>query len=106
MLTFFIHYRWIGETVAKPHGDYDQLMARGQLMGSLDTNMDGKLEPSELRGSVGQRLKANFAALDKNHDGFIDADELAAATVRGPNLVRPKQTASDTTSGARPVASN
>ncbi len=103
MLTFFIHYRWIGETVAKPHGDYDQLMARGQLMGALDSNMDGKLEPSELRGTVGARLKANFAALDKNHDGFLDADELAAATVRGPNLVRPKQTAE---AGARPVASN
>ncbi|HLZ73632.1 redoxin domain-containing protein [Phenylobacterium sp.] len=105
MLTFFIHYRWIGETVAKPHGDYDQLMAKGQLMGALDSNMDGKLEPSELRGTVGQKLKANFAALDKNHDGVLDAEELAAATVRGPNLVRPKQTASES-AGGRPVASN
>ncbi|MGZ6017201.1 MAG: monooxygenase [Phenylobacterium sp.] len=104
MLTFFIHYRWIGETVAAPHSDYDQLMARGQLMGALDSNMDGKLEPGELRGQIGERLKANFAALDKNHDGFIDKDELAAATVHGPNLVRPKQTASE--SGARPIASN
>ncbi|HEY3951566.1 hypothetical protein [Phenylobacterium sp.] len=106
MLAFFIHYRWVGETVAKPHGDYDQLMARGQLMGALDANMDGKLEPSELRGQSGQRLLAAFAKLDKNHDGFLDADELAAAMVRGPNLVRPKQTASESTSGARPVASN
>ena len=105
MLTFFIHYRWIGETVAQPRADYDQLMARGQLMGALDSNMDGKLEPSELRGSVGTRLKANFAALDKNHDGFIDKDELAAATVRGPNLVRPKQAAADA-AAPRPVASN
>jgi hypothetical protein len=105
MLTFFIHYRWIGETVAAPRSDFDQLMAKSQLMGALDSNMDGKLEPSELRGQSGQRLKAAFAALDKNHDGFLDAAELAAAMVRGPNLVRPKQTATDS-AGGRPVASN
>ena len=105
MLTFFIHYRWVGETVAKPHSDYDQLLAKGQLMGDLDLNLDGKLEPSELRGTIGARLKASFAALDKNHDGFIDKDELAAATMRGPNAARPKQTASET-GAARPVASN
>ena len=106
MLTFFIHYRWIGETVAKPHEDYDQLLAKGQLMGALDSNMDGKLEPSELRGQIGRRLLANFAALDKDHDGSLDAAERAAASgVRNPNLVRPKQAAADVVA-PRPVASN
>ena len=42
MLAFFIHYRWVGETVAQPHDDFDRLMAKGQLMGGLDSNMDGK----------------------------------------------------------------
>ena len=93
MLTFFIHYRWIGETVAQPRSDYDLLLAKGQLMGDLDANMDGKLQPDELRGQVGKRLKAQFAALDKDHDGSLDAGELAAATVRGPNLVRPQRAA-------------
>jgi mono/diheme cytochrome c family protein len=108
MLTFFIHYRWVGETVAQPHDDFDRLMAKGQLMGALDSNMDGKLEPSELRGAQGQRLKANFAALDKNHDGYIDKDELAAASVRGPNLVRTASgsaaPASATAQTAQPIA--
>jgi mono/diheme cytochrome c family protein len=93
MLTFFIHYRWVGETVAKPHDDFDQLLAKGQLMGDLDANMDGKLQPAELRGQVGRRLLAQFATLDKDHDGSLDATELAAAMVRGPNLVRPQRTA-------------
>ena len=105
MLAFFIHYRWVGETVAQPHDDYDHLMAKGQLMGALDSNMDGKLQPDELRGAVGEKLKAAFAVLDKNHDGALDQEELAAASVRGPNLVRPKQTAAESTA-ARPVASN
>jgi hypothetical protein len=82
MLTFFIHYRWVGETVAQPHDDFDRLLAKGQIMGDLDTDMDGRLQPAELRGQLGQRLKANFAALDANHDGALDADELAKFTGR------------------------
>jgi hypothetical protein len=104
MLAFFIHYRWVGETVAQPHDDYDRLMAKGQLMGGLDSNLDGKLQMSELRGQVGQKLKAAFETLDKNHDGALDQAELAAANVRGPNLVRPQQTASEP--AGRTVASN
>lgn len=105
MLTFFIHYRWIGETVANPHDDYDRLLAAGQLMGDLDANMDGKLEPSELRGTSGERLKARFAALDKNHDGFLDKAELAAAFVRQPGDGRGPRTG-QAEPAARPVASN
>jgi peroxiredoxin len=82
MLTFFIHYRWVGETVAQPHEDYERLLAAGQLMGDLDLNMDGKLQLSELRGATGARLKAAFAALDANHDGALDKAELAAASMR------------------------
>jgi mono/diheme cytochrome c family protein len=103
MLAFFIHYRWVGETVAQPHADYDRLMAKGQLMGGLDSNLDGKLQIAELRGQVGEKLKAALAALDTNHDGALDQAELAAASVRGPNLVRPQQTAAEP---RRPVASN
>ena len=82
MLTFFIHYRWVGETLKEPHDDYDKLLAAGQLMGDLDLNMDGKLQPSELRGAMGARLKAAFPTLDANHDGVLDAAELAAVSRR------------------------
>lgn len=100
MLTFFIHYRWVGETVAKPHDDYDRLLAAGQLMGDLDSNLDGKLQMSELRGTTGARLKAAFAALDTNHDGVLDQAELAAAAMRRPGGQRAAAPA------AQPVASN
>jgi hypothetical protein len=76
MLTFFIHYRWVGETAAAPRDDYDQLLQQGHLIGVLDDNMDGKLQPSELRGKQAEPLKANFAAIDANHDGVIDKGEI------------------------------
>jgi mono/diheme cytochrome c family protein len=82
MLTFFIHYRWAGETVAQPRDDYDRLLARGQLMGALDLSFDGKLQPAELRGEVGSRIKANLTTLDKDQDGALDLGELAAFTGR------------------------
>lgn len=78
MLTFFVHYRWVGETVAAPRDDYDVLLQQGQLMGVLDDNLDGRIAMSEFRGRQGALLKANLARLDANHDGFLDKEELAA----------------------------
>jgi len=45
----------------------------------LDSNIDGKLQKSELKGQVGKMLLAQWDKIDANHDGFIDKDELAAA---------------------------
>jgi hypothetical protein len=80
-------------------------MAQGQLMGGLDSNLDGKLQPAELRGTTGERLKANFAALDTNHDGVLDKAELAgaAAIFRRPGG---GQRAAAPEPSVRPVASN
>jgi len=78
MLTFFIHYRWVGETVAEPLDAYDRLLAQGQLVGVLDDNMDGHLERAELRGRQGEWLRSMSASLDANADDIIDRDELAA----------------------------
>ena len=79
MLTFFVHYRWVGETVAAPLDAYDRLLQQGHLMGVLDDNLDGNLQPAELRGKQGDWLKANFATLDANADAKLDGGELAAA---------------------------
>ncbi len=78
MLAFFLHYRWVGETVAEPRDDYDRLLNQAQMMGNLDVSMDGKLQAAEMRGDFGQRLKANLSDLDKDHDGALDRAELAA----------------------------
>jgi hypothetical protein len=85
MVTFFLHYRWVGETTAQPRNDYDKLLSAGQTMGVLDENMDGKLQVAELRGPTGERMKANIANIDKNHDGVIDQAELTPG--RAPTSV-------------------
>jgi len=54
------------------------LMESG-LVGGLDANVDGVIEPSELRGPSTAAIRAKFAELDKNHDGVLDAAEMKTA---------------------------
>jgi hypothetical protein len=76
-----IRYRWMDES-SKHLVNYDEGLQQGALMGMLDANIDGKIEKSELKSQsqIGAMLLKNFDAIDKNHDGAIDAQELAAAT--------------------------
>ena len=73
-----IRYRWMDESSAHAV-NYDQALQQGALMGMLDSNMDGKVEKSELKGRIGEMLLSKWDAIDANHDGVIDAGELAAA---------------------------
>jgi hypothetical protein len=73
-----IRYRWMGET-SKHLVNYDQDLQQGMLMGMLDSNMDGKIEKTELKGQIGKMLSSKWDILDANHDGVIDAAELAVA---------------------------
>ena len=73
-----IRYRWIDETSVHPV-NYDDGLGASALMGMLDSNIDGKLEKSELKGQIGQILGSKWDAIDTNHDGVIDRDELAVA---------------------------
>ncbi|GAL36825.1 hypothetical protein JCM19240_2894 [Vibrio maritimus] len=41
-------------------------------MTDMDSNGDGKLSKSEVRGP----LKNDFSRIDRNNDGFISEDEL------------------------------
>jgi len=83
MMYFRVNYRWADETVAHPRGDLEAKLHASMLMGALDTNLDGKIEKSELHGPMGARLLAHFDEIDKDHDGTLDADELAAVSMRG-----------------------
>jgi mono/diheme cytochrome c family protein len=86
-----LQYRWIGETTDKQLPEYEKDLRAFSMMGVLDTNIDGKVEKAELRGAMGASLKANFDKLDTNHDGFLDAKELAAMQSM---MQRPVKTAS------------
>jgi hypothetical protein len=78
MLYTALRYRWIDETSKKPV-DYDIALNASRTLGMLDDNIDGKIEQSELKGPIGNQLKAAFAQLDTDHDGTLSAAELAAA---------------------------
>ena len=82
MLAVYIHYHWAGETAKNPRDDYDKLMQANLMLDVMDDNMDGKLQLAELKGgpqSPGTMLKKFFPMVDTDHDGSIDAKELAAA---------------------------
>ena len=88
MLYTQLRYRWVGETSDKQN-NYDDALEASRFMGIFDTKMNGKLEPSELTGMMGYQLKVNFAAIDTNHDGFIEQDELEVALKAMRNRSRP-----------------
>jgi hypothetical protein len=82
MLAVYIHYHWAGETAKNPRDDYEKLMQANLMLDVMDDNIDGKLSLAELKGgpqSPGTALRKFFPMVDTNHDGFIDAAELAAA---------------------------
>ncbi|HXA39875.1 MAG TPA: redoxin family protein [Phenylobacterium sp.] len=78
MLFTSLSYRWVGET-SSHRVSYDDEMGKTRLLGMLDSNLDGKIEKAELKGRTGAMLLKYFDILDKNHDGYLDGDELAAA---------------------------
>jgi EF hand len=74
-----LRYRWTDETSAHLV-NYDKELQEGRLLGSLDSNMDGKIEKSELKGLLGKMLLPRWDQMDTNHDGVLDKDEITAAT--------------------------
>ena len=78
MMYFRVNYRWADETVTHVRNDLQSKLYASQMMGSLDSNLDGFIEPNELKGPLAY-LRARFAELDTNHDGKLDAAELAKA---------------------------
>jgi len=80
MMYFRVNYRWADETSHHVRNDLQAKLMESRVIGFLDSNADGKLEPTELRGNYAN-LKTRFAELDTDHDGTLDARELAAANI-------------------------
>ena len=109
MLATYLHFRWVGETVADQHPEYNKALQANMMMGMLDANADGKIAPGELKGRLGDMINKYFAALDTDHDGTIDARELAVATkmMGGRNMFGPAKPAAApaaTAANATPAA--
>jgi mono/diheme cytochrome c family protein len=84
MLFTSLRFRWADET-AQHRVKYDEEFGKTRLLGMMDDNLDGKLQKAELKGQIGTQLLKFFDVLDKNHDGALDRDELAAAqAMMGP----------------------
>jgi peroxiredoxin len=82
MMYFRVNYRWADETVAHTRNDLQQKLMASGMIGALDTNVDGVVEKTELRGPMGSALAARFAQIDTNHDGVLQESELNAAMPR------------------------
>jgi hypothetical protein len=78
MMYFRVNYRWADETVTHVRNDLQRKLFASQIVGSLDSNLDGKIEPAELKGPLAG-LRTRFAELDADHDGVLDAKEMATA---------------------------
>ncbi|WP_297691444.1 redoxin domain-containing protein [Phenylobacterium sp.] len=82
MMYFRVNYRWVDETTSHVRNDLQAKLFRSGMVGALDANLDGVVEPSELKGPIGEAIKARFAQLDTDHDGTLDAKELQASMPR------------------------
>lgn len=79
MLFTYLQYRIVGEDREHPRDDVQAAISKSIGFSVLDDNIDRKIQPEELRGKRFEKLKANFAALDANHDGGLDKAEYFAA---------------------------
>ncbi|MBW8816314.1 MAG: redoxin family protein [Caulobacterales bacterium] len=100
-----IRYRWTEETSSRLV-DYDRLIDKTRLLGMFDANMDGKIEKSELKADLGEKLKAHFAQIDKDGDGGISLAELQAIQgfLGGPRQAQRQPPAASAPVAAAPAA--
>ena len=75
-----LYYEWSDETVAKQADATDEMRTMpNRMMGSLDANLDDKVQRVELRGRVEKAIGPNWAAVDVNKDDVLDRSELNGA---------------------------
>jgi hypothetical protein len=98
-----LRYRWTDETSAKMV-NYDHDLDEDRMLGMLDSNIDGKIQKTELKGQLGQMMLKYWDMLDTNHDGALDKTELAAMEKMMQSQRRKQAAAPAPASGAAPAA--
>ncbi len=81
MMYFRVNYRWADETVDNVRNDLQAKLMSSLLIGAVDDNVNDLVEKDELKGTLAS-LKPRFDALDLDHNGGLDAKELAASGMR------------------------
>jgi len=80
MLYTAMRFRWVDETTDNltmgPERPTNSMSI--DAIGLMDDNIDGKIQLTELKGSIGAPMKAIFPTFDKNKDGALDKAEMAA----------------------------
>ncbi len=69
---------WKDETVDNLKPEYMQEFSNSRAMGLFDSDIDGKVAKTELRGRIGEMMRANFDKFDTDKDGFLTDTEAAA----------------------------
>ena len=75
MLYTSLAYRWKGETTTNRLDSQSEEMNATRFFTAMDDNIDGLLTDDELKGMMGQRMRAGFAQMDQNDDGAVDMEE-------------------------------
>ncbi len=71
-------FRWDDETVANRKDDYQKRLEESRAMGIMDTNLDGKVAKTEVRGRMAAMLLANWDKADIDKDGYLATSEMTA----------------------------
>ena len=69
---------WKDETVDNLKPEYMQEFSNSRAMGLFDSDIDGKVAKTELRGRIGEMMRTNFDKFDTDKDGFLTETEAAA----------------------------
>jgi peroxiredoxin len=71
-------FRWDEETVANRKDDFQKRLEESRAIGIMDTNIDGKVAKSEVRGRMATMLLANWDMADADKDGYLTPNEMSA----------------------------
>jgi hypothetical protein len=77
MMYFRVNYRWADETVDNIRNDLQTKLMQSMSIGMLDDNADDLIQKDEMKGAMAS-MKARFDDLDVDHNGGLNAKELAA----------------------------
>jgi len=75
-----IGFRWNAETSSTLKPEYMERLNSSRTIGIMDTNLNGQVEPAEVRGRMGQMIRANFERMDADKSGTLSEAELSTVT--------------------------